>query len=131
MCWVILLVFLTSSSFFGGEVRVTPEQAKEIAPHARPVFTWLKAVKERDQKQLKTVFSERMRKLFDKEGWHKTMKTYQKVFKDLFGDYKLEDFAFEFAGEEDKGKVSILYKGTELPGLRVIKESTDWKVDER
>jgi hypothetical protein len=48
-----------------------------------------------------------------------------------FGDYQLEDFAFTFAGEEDKGTVSITHKQKRLPGLRVIKEKNAWKVDER
>ena len=44
---------------------------------------------------------------------------------------KLEDFAFEFSGGEEKGVLSIVHKGKKLPGLRVIKEKTGWKVNER
>jgi hypothetical protein len=94
-------------------------------------MTWLRAVKSGDQEQLKTVFSERTRKQFEEEGWDKVLKMYQEVFNKQFGDYRPEDFAFQFAGGETAGEVFILHKGKKLPGLRVIKEGTAWKVDER
>lgn len=132
MHWSVLLLFLSLSLLVAaGKSQDGADKAKDIIPQARPVFTWLKAVKDGDQKQLKTVFSERMRKTFDEEGWDRVLKTYQEVFKKDFGDYKLEDFAFEYTGGEEEGKVSVVHKGKRLSGLRVIKEKTDWKVDER
>jgi hypothetical protein len=103
----------------------------KIAPQTKPVSAWLQAVRTGDKAQLKTVFSQRMQIRHAEMGWDKVMKAYQNVFKEEFGDYKLENFTFEFEGNEQTGKVSIVRKGKKLPGLRVIKEGSDWKVNER
>jgi hypothetical protein len=103
----------------------------KLAPQIKPVSAWLQAVKTGDKAQLKTVFSQRMQISHAEMGWDKVMKAYQDVFKEEFGDYKLEDFTFEFEGNEQTGKVSIVRKGKKLPGLRVIKEGANWKVNER
>ena len=43
----------------------------------------------------------------------------------------VSDFRFEFVGAEDAGHVNIVHKGNNLPAVRVIRESTGWKVNER
>ena len=49
----------------------------------------------------------------------------------LLGDYRLEDFGFEFRGGQEAGEVSVTHKGKRLPDdLRVIREGSVWKVDE-
>ena len=106
-------------------------QVKETIPQAQPVFLWLKAVKDGDQERLKTCFSDAMRGQFEKEGWDKVMAVYQGVFNKEFGDYRPEDFSFQFQGGESRGTVLISYHGRILPGLQVIKERNEWKVDER
>ena len=108
-----------------------PDSAGAILPHVRPVAVWLAAVKDADQERLKTVFSESIRRQFDREGWDKVMKTYQEIFMMEFGDYRLEDFVFDFEGDGNRGTVSIVYKGRPLPGLRVVNEKNEWKIDER
>ena len=130
MRWMAFLVFLTASSLIAADASDDVPD-KDLVPQAQPVFTWLKAVKNGDQEELKTVFSERMRKQFDEEGWDKVLMTYQDVFKKEFGDYTIEDFAFEFAGGEDEGNVFVVHKGKKLSGPRVIKENGEWKVNER
>ncbi len=125
---------LLATVFMVGACQTEPslDRSKQIAPQAQPVFAWLKATKSGDQELLKTVFSDRMRKEFDEEGWGKVLKAYQEVFKEGFGDYRLEDFTFEFTGGEKEGKVSIVHNGKELPGgVQVIREEADWKADER
>jgi hypothetical protein len=109
---------------------VSFSQSAEI-PQSRPVAVLLKAVKDANTEQLKTAFSENMRRRFDTEGWEKVLKTYQDAFMKEFGDYKPEDFSYQFAGGENAGSVSIRYRGRTLPALRVIKEGNEWKVDER
>ena len=100
-------------------------------PQARPVLVWLTAVTNGDQDQLKTVFSESMRQQFDQEGWAKVLATYQDGFRNAFGEYKLEDFRFEYTGGEDAGYVTVTHRGKTMPALRVVRERTDWKVGER
>ena len=126
MLSAVLLMFLSAVSFGQGA-----QEDRSVIPQAGPVAAWLKAVKDGDQEQLKTCFSENMRRQFDKEGWDQVMRTYQEVFKREFGEYSAEDFTFQFKGGESLGTVSIFYGGKTLPGLQVIKENNEWKIDER
>ena len=74
------------------------------------------------------------RKEFEKEGWDKVLAIYQEYFKKAFGDYKLEDFTFEYKRFEDEdfmGMVSITRKGKKFGELMVIKENAVWKMAER
>jgi hypothetical protein len=121
-----LWVFLSAAS-----TAQVPETVREITVQARPVAVWLKAVKDGDHEQLKTVFSERMRRRFDAEGWDNVLKTYQEAFNREFGEYTPQDFSFQFVGDENQGRVLITYRGRTLSGLRVVKEQNEWKVDER
>jgi hypothetical protein len=128
---VLLVLGLVPLPFRTTQAHQKPEAAKGLIAPARPVFSLLKAVKDGDQERLKEVFSEGVRKMFDEEGWDKVLQTYREVFGKEFGDYGLEDFAFQYTGGEREGKVVVEHKGKKLPGLRVIKEPTGWKVNER
>ena len=126
--------FLTSALVIGTLLpgfATSSAKAVETIPQAQPVIALLKAVKEMDQKQLQSAFSEKMRAQYDKEGWDKVLQRYQEGFKTAFGDYKLEDFAFEYKGDEEKGGVSVVHKGIMLPGMSVTKEKAEWKLNER
>jgi len=131
MIYKSLLVFLTLCSFaVAADFQCTSDS--DPVPQAQPVLQWLEAAKNGDLELLKTVFAERVRKQFAGEGWDNVMKTYQRVFQKEFGDYTLDDFAFEFEGGEEHGTVSIVFKEKKLPGkLRVVKEKDSWKVNER
>jgi hypothetical protein len=107
------------------------DQTPSSVPQARPVSIWFSAVKNGNEDQLKTAFSESMRRQFDQEGWAKVLMTYQELFRSAFGDYKLEDFSFAFTGGEDSGAVLVTFKGMVMPGLQVVREETGWKVNER
>jgi len=132
MRFAVVLALLTATVLVRPDMcAAAQDTAQAIVPEARPVFNWLNAVKNGDQDQLKTVFSEQMRQRFDEQGWAKVLTTYQDGFKKEFGDYELDDFVFEFTGGEDSGQVTVVYRGKKLPGLRVVKEKTDWKVNER
>jgi hypothetical protein len=127
-----ILALLTANVLFRPDTSAAAQaKAQEIVPQARPVLTWLSAVKSGDVDQLKAVFSEPMRQRFEQEGWATVLMTYQDGFKVAFGDYRLEDFAFEFTGGEDSGYVTVVHQGTKVPGLRVVKEKNEWKVNER
>lgn len=129
--YVILALFwggMMSAGFGLGDVS---DKSRQLAPQARPVFAWFQAVKAGDKAQLKTVFSQRMQTEHAKMGWDKVLKMYQDVFKKDFGDYKLDEFSFEFNGDDKKGEVLTVHNGKKLGELRVIKEGADWKVNER
>ncbi len=100
-----------------------------------PVKAWFQAVKSSDIELLKTVFSERYRGpvpegMEEEEYWVNRLKTYTDLWKKEFGDFELADFAFVFQGDETAGTVSVFYQGKMLPGVLVIKEGDQWKVNE-
>jgi len=72
------------------------------------------------------------RELIEKEGtWDEGLKAYTELFRKEFGEYDLSDFEYSFSGDADAGEVSIVYQGRTLPGLRVVREGGEWKLDEK
>ncbi len=122
-------VLLVGAIAFG--VCASSGRAVEPILQAQPIYALLKSVKDKDQKQLQTVFSERLRAEFEEQGWDKVLQQYEAAFNETFGEYAIEDFAFEFSGDEEMGEVSFIFKGKKFPGLRVVKESGEWKMNER
>lgn len=102
-----------------------------VIPQARPVLTWLRAVKSGDPDQLKLAFSASMQRQFERDGWSNVLDIYRDSFQRAFGDYALSDFTFEFVGDADSGHVNIAHGGNKWPSILVIRESTGWKVNER
>jgi hypothetical protein len=111
--------------------QTTTQSAGGVVVQAQPVYTWLQAVQEGDADQLQGAFSARMRKVFEAEGWKSVLTRYRNAFEQAFGDYRLEEFTFTFAGGEQDGKVVIVHKGRALPGVMVVREPGGWKVNER
>lgn len=105
--------------------------AAETVPQARPVTALLASVKDQDQKLFQTVFCKRLRAEFEKQGWEKVLRRYETAFDDAFGEYEVDDFAFEFSGDAEKGTVSVISRGKRFPGVMVVNEGGQWKVDER
>ena len=110
---------------------VSPAEAAETIPQAQPVMALLKAAKEGDLELLKSAFSETMQKESEKTGWDTVMKQYQQGLEAAFGDYRLEDFTFDYKGSEEKGAVLVVHQGKTLPAMSVIRENAAWKLNER
>ena len=130
ICLIIAGVALSAMAAASPEAK--PKQG--VIPQAQPVVAWLKAVKTSDLDLLKTVWSKRMTSRIPKEKeeehWKQTLKMYKDLWAKEFREYKITDFVFTFEGDDAKGKVVMEFKGKKLPGLRVIKEDKDWKVNE-
>jgi hypothetical protein len=106
-------------------------QAADSNAQAKPIITLLKCVKEKDERQLESVFSEKLRVEFAKRGWDKVLQEYEAEFNKELGEYTMDDFAYEFSGDEETGEVSLTFKGKKFPGLRVVNENGEWKMNER
>jgi hypothetical protein len=91
----------------------------------------LKSVKDKDPKRLQDAFSKRLRAELEKLGWDKVLQEYTEAFREVFGDYVIEDFAFEFSGDQEKGEVTVTFKGKKFPKHRVVHENGEWKMNER
>ena len=131
MQFAIVLALVTVGASIGPDLSAAQGNVNVSRPEIQPVIVWFNAIKNGDQEALKTAFSERMRQQFDEIGWAKVLMMYQDGFKQVLGDFKLEDFAFEFTGGEDSGHVAIAHKGTQLPAVQVLREKTGWRVNER
>ena len=110
----------------------TSEPQKDKSPReAAPLIAVLKAIRTSDLKAFKDAYSEPIRTDPNQGDWEENLKDAQGNLKKLYGDYELKDFAFTFAGDADKGRVSISYKGKKSLALEVIKEAGEWKLNER
>ena len=119
-----LFGFVLSCSILRAQELKTP-------PEAVPVIAVLKATKGSDVAGFKNAYAKRIREDKGQGDWEKNLKDAQVNMKKLFGDYQLNDFSFTFAGDREKGKVTLSHKGKEAFPLDVIKEGDKWKVDER
>jgi hypothetical protein len=123
VCWG-LFGFVVSSSIVCAQEVKTPREAA-------PVIAMLKAAKDSDVAGFKNAYSKEIREDKGQGDWKKNLKEAQVNMNRLFGDYQLRDFSFTFAGDSEKGKVTLSHKGREAFPLNVIKEGDTWKVDER
>jgi hypothetical protein len=119
-----LFGFVLSSSILRAQAVKTPREAA-------PVIAVLKAAKASDVAGFRNAYSRRIREEKDQSDWEKNLKEAQVNMKRQFGDYQLNDFRFTFAGDSEKGKVTLSHKGREAFPLNVLKEGDKWKVDER
>lgn len=110
---------------------ISPAKAAETVPQAEPVIALLEAARDGDQKRLQSAFCAKIREQYDKVGWDKVLKQYQEGFKAAFGSYEVDDFTFVYKGSGEAGALSIVHKGKVLPGMAVIKEMAEWKLNER
>ena len=118
---------------FGFVLACSILRAQEVKtpPEAAPVIAVLMAAKGNDVAGFKNAYSRRIREDKDQGDWEKNLKEAQANMKKLFADYQLNDFSFTFAGDGERGKVTLSHKGKEAFPLNVIKEGDKWKVDER
>jgi hypothetical protein len=123
VCWGLFGVVMSCSIVCAQEVK-TP---REVAP----VIAVLKAAKDSDVAGFKNAYSKEIREDKGQGDWKQNLKEAQVNMNKLFGDYQLSDFSFTFAGNSEKGKVTLSHKGREAFPLNVIKEGNSWKVDER
>lgn len=83
-----------------------------------------------------------MIKIFEeKNTWEEVLNTYTNAFQKQFGNYKLEDFAYDFIPDDkvigkaanENGRLKITVKGKDMGGMKIIREaeSEQWKLNER
>ena len=96
-----------------------------------PIIALLNAVKASDLNGFRNAYSKRIREDAEQGDWESNLKEAQNSLKRMYGDYQLEEFAFTFAGDKEKGKVSLSHKGKDPIALAVVKEDGQWKVDMR
>jgi len=123
VCWGLFGFVLSCSVLSAQDVKTLREAA--------PVMAVLKALKDSDVAGFKNAYSKRIREDKGQGDWEKNLKEAQVNMNRLFGDYQLDDFSFTFAGDSEKGNVTLSHKGREAFPLNVIKEGDTWKVDER
>ena len=119
-----LFAFVLSGSIVCAQEVKTPREAA-------PVIAVLQAVKDSDVAGFKNAYSKEIREDKGQGDWKKNLQEARVNMNKLFGDYHLSDFRFAFAGDSEKGKVTLSHKGREAFPLNVIKEGDTWKVNER
>ena len=101
------------------------------APEAAPLITILEAAKVSDLATFKSAYSRRIRDDQGQADWPKNLDEARANLTRMFGDYRLDDFGFSFAGGAERGRVTLSHGGTPQFDLAVVKEDGRWKLDER
>ena len=101
------------------------------APEAAPLITILEAAKVSDLPTFKSAYSRRIRDDQGQADWPKNLDEARTNLTRMFGDYRLDDFGFSFAGGAERGRVTLSHRGTPQFDLAVVKEDGRWKLDER
>jgi len=101
------------------------------APEAAPLITILEAAKVSDLASFKSAYSRRIRDDQGQADWPKNLDEARTNLTRMFGDYRLDDFGFSFAGGAERGRVTLSHRGTPQFDLAVVKEDGRWKLDER
>jgi hypothetical protein len=128
MRWLGFLMLLATSCGVGA--CQAPDDFTDVPPQVQPVLTWMQAVQAGDQELFKTVFTLPMQAFYESKGWDAVVQGYQESFTEAFGDYKIEDFSFEFDGGADAGTVSVQHPKMAAPAVRVVRRGPNWKIDE-
>ncbi len=141
--------FLLGDDF--GEVVVSKSQlepgisSSQDSQHALPetdepqqfqvVAQQLKAVSDREMALFRQAYSKRMQHQIEElHTWDEVLEQYRRSLSNAFGDWKPDDFSFQYEQTTaDSGKVLFIFRG-EKPevdvALRVVREEGAWKVDE-
>jgi hypothetical protein len=101
------------------------------APEAAPLITILEAAKVSDLAAFKSAYSRRIRDDQDQADWSNNLDEARTNLTRMFGDYRLADFGFAFAGGPERGRVTLSHQGTPQFDLAVVKEDGRWRLDER
>ena len=101
------------------------------APEAAPIITVLEAAKVSDVAAFQNAYSRRILDDQDQADWPKNLDEARTNLTRMFGDYRLADFGFSFAGGTESGRVTLSHKGQRQFDLAVVKEDGRWKLDER
>jgi len=101
------------------------------APEAAPLITILEAAKVADLAAFRSAYSRRIRDDQGQADWPKNLDEARTNLTRMFGDYRLADFGFAFAGGPEGGRVTLSHQGTPQFDLAVVKEDGRWKLDER
>jgi len=110
-------------------VSVTAQDQRAL--EAAPLLAVLEAAKTGDLATFKNAYSRRIRDDAAQGDWARNLAEAQANLTRMFGDYRLADFAFAFAGGSERGRVTLSYKGQPQFDLAVIREDGNWKLDER
>lgn len=142
---ILVLCLSLSISIIGCGKRHENSQKDEwvttapVSDEARPVRNWLQSIKARDVELFKTVFSQRMLPVMEKQGWGRSLGVYTILWTDKLGDYDIDELSFDFAPAELNNEQTSVYSGqvtvkkdkVSFPPIDVVCEQDGWKVDER
>jgi hypothetical protein len=101
------------------------------ASEAAPLLTVLEAAKVSDLAAFKSAYSRRIRDDQGQGDWPNNLEEARTNLTRMFGDYRLDEFGFSFAGDTERGRVTLSHRGTPQFDLAVVKEDGRWKLDER
>lgn len=134
---VTLLLALSGCSIFHGERFGKPLQNRKPE---QPVAQWIQAVRTSDSKGFYRVWSDKIQRNVEaikpgarEEFCKEFLALHAGLWIDEFTNAKDGDFTYSYAGYDNKGEVTVLYKGKEvdpqlISPLPVALENGSWKI---
>jgi len=124
-------LFLFAACAFGTSLLLTscatPGTHGTNAPSA-PFLQMLEAAKNNDMDGFFDCFSESV--MLGHRRNPNDFREAQGNLKRMFGNLDPAEFEFRYEGEDTRGVLVIIFKGEENLRIRVVKEGTEWKLDE-
>ncbi|CAN0396093.1 unnamed protein product [Phaeothamnion confervicola] len=99
---------------------------------AQPMLVVLRASRDGDVKLFKSAFSKAVLEeaKTEKRDWKELSKSTYAALKKEFVAYKLADFTFYFAGNDQGGDLTVFFKGKPSEKIQVVHEANGWKLNE-
>jgi hypothetical protein len=124
-------LFLFAACAFGASLLLTScatSRMHETNPPSAPFIQMLETAKNDDMEGFFNCFSER--DTFGHNSNPNDFKEAQTNLRSMYGDLDPSEFEFQFEGKDSHGVLVIIFKGEENLRIRVVKEGTEWKLDE-
>lgn len=89
-------------------------------------YDYILALQNKDTVVFEQLFSEEHIKQFKKIGLQDVLNKNNSIFVGKYGDFKIEDFQFNYQGSETKGKLYFFYKGERAGNKVMLKIKDKW-----
>lgn len=108
-----------------------PSAKAQPPAQALPVIAMLRAAQAKDAAAFRATYAKRIRDGKEQSDWEKNVAEANASVGRLFGGASVDELTFTFTGDADAGKVTIARPSQPPVTLAVVREGTEWKLDER
>ena len=117
-----LFLLILISILFSGCLKLS----KELSSQEQLGHDYVLALKTQDMEIFPRLFTQEYLKKMKKVGIKVILTDEAKKILGKYGDYQLEDFQYNFQGNDEKGRLYFFFKGERTAEKVIIKEKNKW-----